>query len=47
MSDEGFNPLRGSGARGSALKKTPKYGQKISMDENDPEVGAALLPAVS
>ena len=47
MSDEGFNPLRGSGTRSSALKKTPKYGQKISMDENDPEIGAALLPAVS
>ena len=46
MEDERFNALRSSGNK-SSLKKAPKYGQKVSMDENDPEIGQALLPAVS
>ena len=36
MSDLGKNPLEKSGPKG-ALKKSPKYGNKPSFDENDPE----------
>ena len=50
MTDESSNPMKVSEPKNSALKKSPKYGQrghKPSMDESDIEAGTPLLPSVS
>ena len=34
MSEQGFNPFKDSGPKG-ALKKSPKYGRRVSNDSTD------------